>query len=291
MNPIPLDGDEQCSPDVRQESSVSPLREIRTSQIIRFGSFEVDLRSGELRRNGAGVRLQRQPFQVLVKLLERPGEVVTREELRITLWPADTFVDFDHGLNAAVKRLRDALGDSAENPQFVETLARRGYRFRPVVTGNGGSVQGGLNQENLSHYAYALVRIVFGVMYVMIGLSKLGLFGARLAPLSDVGTAVLIVQVVTGSLIAIGYATRPSAFIASCQVAAFYLVYLLTRQSNGVLSAQNQAIPTVCLCFVFLYIALHGSGIWSVNDALSITNSALPAGLRTKGDQFQSKNR
>ena len=94
--------------------------------VIRFGMFEVDLRAGQLRRNGLKVRLQEQPFQVLAMLLERPGEVVTRVDLRARLWPSDTFVDFDHGLNAAVKRLRDALGDSAENPRFVETLARRG---------------------------------------------------------------------------------------------------------------------------------------------------------------------
>ena len=96
---------------------------------IRFGVFEADMHSAELRRNGRKVRLQDQPFQILVMLLEQPGEVVTRDTLRASLWPVDTFVDFDHGLNAAVKRLRDALGDSAENPRFVETLARRGYRF------------------------------------------------------------------------------------------------------------------------------------------------------------------
>ncbi len=96
---------------------------------FRFGVFEADLRSAELRKNGRKVRLQDQPFQILTMLLEQPGEVVTRETLRASLWPVDTFVDFDHGLNAAVKRLRDALGDSAENPRFVETLARRGYRF------------------------------------------------------------------------------------------------------------------------------------------------------------------
>jgi Tol biopolymer transport system component/DNA-binding winged helix-turn-helix (wHTH) protein len=100
-----------------------------TEGVIRFGPFETDLRAGELRRDERKIRLQEQPFQVLAMLLERPGEIVTREELRGRLWPADTFVDFDHGLNAAVKRLRDALGDSAENPRFVETLARRGYRF------------------------------------------------------------------------------------------------------------------------------------------------------------------
>ena len=99
------------------------------TQVIQFGIFEADLRTGELRRSGAKVRLQDQPFQILVMLLDRRGKVVTREELRTRLWPADTFVDFDHSLNAAVRRLRDALGDSAENPRFVETVARRGYRF------------------------------------------------------------------------------------------------------------------------------------------------------------------
>jgi DNA-binding winged helix-turn-helix (wHTH) protein/Tol biopolymer transport system component len=109
----------------------------------RFGVFELDLRAGELRRQGLRVKLQEQPFQVLAQLLEKPGEVVTREELRNRLWPADTFVDFDHSLNAAIRRLRDALGDSAENPRFVETMARRGYRFlAPVISGNGnGSIE------------------------------------------------------------------------------------------------------------------------------------------------------
>src|SRR5690349_16314402 len=106
--------------------------------VIRFGIFEVDLRAGQLRRSGVKVRLQEQPFQVLSMLLDRPGEVVTREDLHAHLWPADTLVDFDHGLNAAVKRLRDTLGDSAENPRFVATLARRGYRcLAPVEFPSG----------------------------------------------------------------------------------------------------------------------------------------------------------
>jgi Tol biopolymer transport system component/DNA-binding winged helix-turn-helix (wHTH) protein len=100
-----------------------------TNGVVRFGIFEADLRTGGLRRNGARIRLQEQPFQVLALLLAKPGELVTREELQSKLWPADTFVDFEHGLNAAVKRVRDALGDSADNPRFIETLARRGYRF------------------------------------------------------------------------------------------------------------------------------------------------------------------
>src|SRR6204780_5122457 len=100
---------------------------------LRFGVFEVDLRTGELRKHGLRVRLQEQPFQVLAMLLQRAGQVVTREELQKKLWPADTFVDFDHGLNKAVNKIRDALGDSAQSPRFVETVARRGYRFLAEV--------------------------------------------------------------------------------------------------------------------------------------------------------------
>lgn len=96
---------------------------------MRFGAFEVDLRSGELHKHGIRLKLQDQPFQVLALLLEHPGEVVTREELRQELWAADTFVDFDTGLNSAIKKLRDVLGDSAERPRYIETLPRRGYRF------------------------------------------------------------------------------------------------------------------------------------------------------------------
>ena len=96
---------------------------------IRFGIFEVDLQAGELRRRGLKVQLQQQPFQILAMLLECPGEVVTREELQKRLWPTDTFVDFDRGLNRATNRLRESLGDEADNPRFIETLPRRGYRF------------------------------------------------------------------------------------------------------------------------------------------------------------------
>jgi DNA-binding winged helix-turn-helix (wHTH) protein len=99
------------------------------SRIARFGVFELDLSAGELRKNGRKLRLQEQPFQILALLLDRAGDLVTREDLRQKLWPADTFVDFDHGLNTAVNKLREVLGDSASSPRFIETLARRGYRF------------------------------------------------------------------------------------------------------------------------------------------------------------------
>jgi cholera toxin transcriptional activator len=98
-------------------------------RIARFGVFEADLNAGELRKSGVRLRLQGQPFQVLALLLERAGDVVTRDELRQKLWPADTFVDFDHSLNTAINKVRESLGDSASSPRYVETLARRGYRF------------------------------------------------------------------------------------------------------------------------------------------------------------------
>jgi len=100
----------------------------------KFDEFEADLKAAELRRSGTRLKLQLQPFQVLVALLERPGEVVAREELRQRLWPQDTFVDFDHGLNTAMAKLRDVLGDSAAKPRYVETIAKRGYRFLGQVT-------------------------------------------------------------------------------------------------------------------------------------------------------------
>jgi DNA-binding winged helix-turn-helix (wHTH) protein len=106
-------------------------------QALRFGVFELDPRAGELRKKGMKIRLQEQSFQILTLLLERPGEVVTREVLQKRLWPADTFVDFDHSINAAVRRLRASLDDDAETPHFIETLPRRGYRFIGSVNSTG----------------------------------------------------------------------------------------------------------------------------------------------------------
>jgi TolB-like protein/DNA-binding winged helix-turn-helix (wHTH) protein len=106
-----------------------------TPTILRFATFEVDLQARDLRKNGLKLKLHGQPFEVLAMLLEKPGEVVNREQLRERLWPTDTFVDFDHGVNTAINRLREALGDSADNPRFIETLPRRGYRFiAPIET-------------------------------------------------------------------------------------------------------------------------------------------------------------
>ncbi len=117
------------APVLHYASSAMPAPAEPSRRIARFGVFELDIAAGELRKNGVKLRLQEQPLQVLALLLERAGSVVTREELRQRLWPADTFVDFDHSLNTAVNKLREALGDSASSPRYIETLARRGYRF------------------------------------------------------------------------------------------------------------------------------------------------------------------
>ena len=137
------------------------------SRPVHFGTFDVDLHAGELRRNGSKVRLQEQPFKVLTVLLEHPGLVVTREELQKRLWPADTFVDFDHGLNAAIRRLRDALGDSAENPRFVETVARRGYRFVAPVNGASANLPALTPTRDSMQPKHG--RIVWAVVILLIG--------------------------------------------------------------------------------------------------------------------------
>src|SRR5277367_1816789 len=104
------------------------------ARLFRFGPFELDVRAGELRKHGIRLKLREQPVRILLMLLEQPSEVVLREEIRLRLWPNNTIVEFDHGINAAVQKLRDALGESAESPRYIETVARRGYRFLGEMT-------------------------------------------------------------------------------------------------------------------------------------------------------------
>ena len=154
----------------------------RSVRGIRFGVFEVDLRSGELRKQGLKIKLQGQAIQILGLLLERPGELVTREELRKKLWPTDTFVDFEHGLNAAIKKLRAALGDSADSPRFVETLHRRGYRFiapvegcpAPSISPSPPAPAGGTFARRALPVAGTALAVV-GLVAVLIGLNVGGL--------------------------------------------------------------------------------------------------------------------
>ena len=114
------------SDKVCTETTLEPTR---SPDVIRFGVFELDLRTRELRKEGLSTGLPEQSIKILALLLEKPGEMVLREEIRKKLWPNDTVVEFDHSINAAIKRLRQALGDSADSPQYIETLARRGYRW------------------------------------------------------------------------------------------------------------------------------------------------------------------
>jgi DNA-binding winged helix-turn-helix (wHTH) protein len=145
------------------------------AKLLRFGVFEVDRAAGELRKQGVRIRLQEQPFQVLTALLENAGRVVTREDLRQKIWPADTFVDFDHSLNTAVNKIREALNDSASSPRYVETLARRGYRFiapvNGVETGDAAAIpaaEATLHPElHVPFPRRGLVRALFGLIQIM----------------------------------------------------------------------------------------------------------------------------
>ncbi len=175
------------------------------SQVVRFGVYEVDLRAGELRKSGVKIKLQGQPFQILALLLERPGEVVTREEIQKKLWPADTFVDFEHSLNAAVKRLREALGDSADNPRFVETLPRRGYRFIYPVEGRPSTAlgikgQAGLDGRRIGRRAW-LAALGLLALAALLGLNVGGLRDkllGRPAPGAITSIAVLPLENLSG---------------------------------------------------------------------------------------------
>ena len=147
------------------------------SRKYRFGLFEVDKSAGELRKNGNRIKLQDQPLQVLITLLEHPQDVVTREDLRQRLWPSDTFVDFDHSLNTAIAKLRDALDDTASNPRFIETLPKRGYRFVAPVTADSPSPQSvtpkiephvehiPLPPRAVTRTLYALLQVMYLIFY------------------------------------------------------------------------------------------------------------------------------
>ena len=187
-----------------------------TARRYRFGGFEADAATGELRRQGVRVRIHAQPFQVLIMLMERQGEVVSREEISKELWPDGTFVDYEHGVNSAVNRVREALGDKANSPRFVETLARKGYRFvapvERIVAGEvdedvrSGEVverrfwEGALaTPEDLPRSSQVVVRALFVLLQAMYvgfyvgALANLGEIGELLSPLSYARVAFLVI--------------------------------------------------------------------------------------------------
>jgi TolB-like protein/DNA-binding winged helix-turn-helix (wHTH) protein len=165
-----------------------------SAQTVRFGPFQLDLRAAELRHDGATTKIPEQPFQVLVALVEHPGEVVTREELRQRLWTSNTFVDFEHGLNTAVKRLREVLGDSAEKPRYIETLPRHGYRLMVAVEKPAPTIQERPGRRR---------RIMLAILTVAIVASATGVFGRhwlveRLWPANIQSLAVLPLENLSG---------------------------------------------------------------------------------------------
>lgn len=198
------------------------MRESSAKNSVRFGVFTADLAAAELRKNGVRIRLQEQPFQVLAYFLERPGEVVTREELRQKLWPADTFVDFDHSLNTAVNKLREALGDSAASPRYVETLARRGYRFLVPVERTGSNfstpdlgkaehtptaqtfhrdLEVPLPNRGLTRGLFVLIQVMYLIFYVIALFRLPGIDRVTSAFLPGWGSAVIfVVMLVTAGV-------------------------------------------------------------------------------------------
>ena len=159
---------------------------VYSPRLISFGIFEVDLQAGELRKAGLKLKLTGQPFQVLAILLEHPGEVVTREELQKRLWP-DTFVDIDHNLNAAINKIREVLGDSAENPQFVETLPRRGYRFIGAIHQESKQP----DSKNRKLWSLVAVGITCAAVAILLGINGVRMRHSRPAPLTEEDTIVL----------------------------------------------------------------------------------------------------
>lgn len=188
----------------------SAANAIRKNRTVRFGPFEADLDARELRKRERKLRLQEQPFVVLAYLLERAGTVVSRDELRAHLWPADTFVDFDHSLNTAVNKLREVLGDSATSPRFIETVARRGYRFVAEVQWGEPDAQDSKNayRENpeidirdsnrgIVRALFALIQVMYLIFYVEALLHWQGI--DRIGWLDAAAPAGLVVALVTAA--------------------------------------------------------------------------------------------
>jgi cholera toxin transcriptional activator len=210
------------------EGSLPESRRAAVPTRYRFGLYEADTRTGELLREGTKIKLQDQPFQVLLALLERPNEIVTREELRLRLWPSDTFVDFDHGLNTAINKLRDALRDSASNPRFIETLARRGYRFLAPVEAFESAIAAKPDSTAAQTFAPsdepALPRAHRGIVRTLFALSQilyLSMYIAALAHLHQVDTISSEQFAINGTWVVV-------AVIVTCAVGIPLRLYLLT---------------------------------------------------------------
>ncbi len=230
-------------------------------RVIQFGIFEVDFRSGELRKRGVKVKLQEQPLQVLGILLEKPGEVVTREDLRQQIFPADTFVDFDHGLNNAIRRLREALGDSAEAPRYIETVSRRGYRF----ISNFGSAKSAalpprslavLPLENLSrdpeqeYFAEGLTEALIttlakiGELRVISRTSAMQYKGVH-KPLREIARELEVDAIVEGTVLRVGRRVRITAQLIDAPKETHLWAESYERDLRNVLALQSELAQAI----------------------------------------------
>jgi TolB-like protein len=234
----------------------------RARTTTHFGVFEVDLRAGELRRRGIKVKLQEQPLQILQILLENPGDVVTREELQQRIWPADTFVDFDHGLNNAIRRLREALGDSADTPHYVETLARRGYRFIGSLCAGPASTLAHLRSlavlplENLSHdpqqeyFAEGLTEALIatlakiGELRVVSRTSTLQCKGVR-KPVREIARELGVDTIVEGTVLRVGRRVRITAQLIDAHKETHLWAESYERDLRDVLSLQSELAQAI----------------------------------------------
>src|SRR3989454_1815545 len=226
---------------------------------VRFGVFEVDLRVGELRKRGVKIKLQDQPFQILQILLEHSGEVVTREELRERIWPADTFVDFDQGLNNAIKRLRESLSDSPDNPRFIETIPRRGYRFIGMT---GSSTPGRMRSlavlplENLSgdpeqeYFAEGLTEALIttlakiGELRVVSRTSVMQYKGVHKA-LPEIARELEVEAIVEGTVLRAGHRVRITAQLIDATKESHLWAESYERDLRNVLTLQSDVAQAI----------------------------------------------
>src|SRR5713226_8413121 len=229
---------------------------------IRFGVYEVDVRAGELRKQGVKVKLQEQPLQVLQILLEKPGEIVTREDLQQRIWPSDTFVDFDHGLYNAIRRLREALEDSAETPHYVETLARRGYRFVGRLDPASSSTPSPIRSlavlplENLSHdpeqeyFAEGLTEALIttlakiGELRVVSRTSAMQYKGVR-KPLREIARELEVDAIVEGTVLRAGSRVRITAQLIDAPKEAHLWAESYERDLRDVLALQSDVAQAI----------------------------------------------
>jgi TolB-like protein/Flp pilus assembly protein TadD len=225
---------------------------------VRFGMFEADFRAGELRKRGVKVKLQEQPLQILQMMLQRPGEVVTRDELRHKIWPADTFVDFEQGLYNAVRRLRDALKDSAEKPRFIETLSRRGYRFIGTIEASPRQIQSlaVLPLENLScdpeqeYFAEGLTEALIttlakiGELRVISRTSVMLYKGVR-KPLPEIARELGVDAVVEGTVLRAGERVRITAQLIDAPKESHLWAESYERDLRDVLALQAEVAQAI----------------------------------------------